>query len=88
MWPSLWLRQSFFELRLRVAPRNPQLRQVLTGIRTGEVLGEGARRARALLADIALHGRVESIATNDLVKMGRGNLPRLNERIESLDTQS
>ena len=51
----------------------------------GEILGEGARRAGALLANITLHRRVEGIATNDLVKMGRRGTAGLNERVETLD---
>ena len=51
----------------------------------GEVLAEGARRAGAPLADIALHGRVEGISSDDLVKMGRGDLVGLDEGVEPLD---
>lgn len=51
----------------------------------GEVLGEGARRAGTLLTNITLHGCVECISTDNLVKMSRGGFAGLDERVEALD---
>lgn len=51
----------------------------------GKVLGEGAGRAGALLADITCHGGVEGIAADDLVEMGRGDLAGFDEGVETLD---
>ena len=54
----------------------------------GEVFGEGACRAGSLLTNVALHGRVKRVATDDLVEMGRGNSAGLDERVETLNAHS
>jgi hypothetical protein len=53
----------------------------------GEVFGEGAGGARASLAHVPVHSRVEGISSDDLVKMGRRDLVRLDEGVETLDSQ-
>ncbi len=56
----------------------------------GRVLGEAARRAGGLRADVdfGVHARVEGIATDDLVKMPRTDDAGLDDRIKTLDDQS
>jgi len=54
----------------------------------GEVLGERAGRACALLADVTSHVGLECVAANDLMQVRRGRLARLDERIEALDGKS
>lgn len=54
-----------------------------------EVLAEGARRAGGPLryVRVRIHGRIEAVATNDLVHMGRGRPAGLDNGVESLDAQ-
>lgn len=54
----------------------------------GEVLAEGSGRAGAHLAEIALHGRVEGISSDDLIEMGRGDLARFDKRVQTLDAHA
>jgi len=54
----------------------------------GEVLSKGACRASTSFTDIAVHGCVEGISTDNLVEMCRWDFARLNDWIESLDAQS
>lgn len=57
----------------------------------GEVLGKRASRAASSVADVTIgnvHGCVESISTDDLVQMGRRDLARLDEGVETLDADS
>jgi hypothetical protein len=51
----------------------------------GEIIGHLARRTRSPLAYIAVHGRVERIATNDMVHMSGRESPRLGCRIQALE---
>ena len=44
----------------------------------GEVFGEAARRARGLVANVAIHAGIERISTNDLVQMRRGDVAGLD----------
>ena len=56
----------------------------------GEVLGECARGAGAPVSNVAVrdvHGGVEDITTDDLVKVGRRDFARLDEGVDALDAQ-
>ena len=54
----------------------------------GKVLGHLAGGAGTASTNIALHGGVEGIPTDDVVKMCRWCLPRLDHGVEALDGQS
>ena len=56
----------------------------------GEVLAEGAARARRLGREVVrgrVHGRVEGVAADDLVQMRRGDRPRVDEGVDAVDHQ-
>ena len=52
-----------------------------------KVFAHLARSAGAPVSDISAHGGVEGISTNDMVKMGRRDRARLDDGVESLDSQ-
>jgi hypothetical protein len=52
----------------------------------GEVFGEAACRARGLVANVAVHGGIEGISTNDLVQMRRGDVAGL-DGVSDMDLQ-
>ena len=52
----------------------------------GKVLAVAAGSATRQLSNVfKRHASIESIATNDLVLMGRGNRPGVDERVDSVD---
>lgn len=51
------------------------------------VLGVGAGRTGTLTANVSFHRSIESISTDDLMNVGRGNAVRFDEGVKTLDCQ-